>query len=130
MIIDTSSLVAILRAEPDAAVFAAALARAVAPAMSAASYVEAGIVIDAQGDPVASRQLDRLIEEFDIAIAPVTVEQARVARQAYRDFGKGTGHPAQLNFGDCFSYALAIERRARLLFKGLDFAHTDIEAAL
>jgi ribonuclease VapC len=130
VILDASALIAILRAEPEAEAFADALAGATAPAVSAASYLEAGIVIDAQRDPVASRLLDLLIDEFDIAISAVTATQARIARQAYRDFGKGSGHPARLNFGDCFSYALAIERRSPLLFKGADFPHTDVLTAL
>jgi ribonuclease VapC len=70
--------------------------------------------------------LDELVERFDIRIEPVTAEQAKIARQAYRDFGKGSGHPAGLNFGDCFSYALAREKREPLLWKGNDFGHTDV----
>lgn len=97
--------------------------------MSAASYLEAGIVVDAQGDPVMSRRLDDYMQEARIAIEPVTEEQARIARQAYRDFGKGSGHPAQLNYGDCFAYALAKVTGEPLLFKGDDFVHTDLTAA-
>jgi ribonuclease VapC len=73
--------------------------------------------------------LDEVIEEFQIRIEPVTVEQARIARQAYRDYGKGSGHPANLNFGDCFSYALARDKREPILFKGDDFGHTDLRSA-
>jgi ribonuclease VapC len=83
-------------------------------------------VIDGSRDPVASRRFDDLMSEADILVAPVTEKQARIARDAYRDFGKGSGQPAQLNFGDCFAYALAKDLREPLLFKGSDFIHTDI----
>ena len=130
MIVDTSALVAILFDEPDAARYAQAIETAPRRALSAASYVEAAAVVDRTGDPVVSRRLDDLLTAGSIAVEPVTVEQARLARAAYRDFGKGSGHPAALNFGDCFSYALARERGEPLLFKGDDFAHTDVPAAL
>jgi ribonuclease VapC len=77
-----------------------------------------------------SREFDELIERFKIVIEPVTAEQAKIARQAYRDFGKGSGSPASLNFGDCFTYALARDKREPLLYKGDDFGHTDLRAAL
>lgn len=77
-----------------------------------------------------SRLLDDLIERAEIAIEPVTVEQAKIARQAYRDYGKCSGHPANLNFGDCFSYALARVKHEPLLYKGNDFTHTDLQPAL
>ena len=127
MIVDTSALVAILRAEPDADSFALALAADRAPRMSVANYLEAAIVIDSARDPVASRQVDRLVIRAGLALEPVTAEQARVARAAYRDFGRGSGHPAKLNFGDCFAYALARCADEPLLFKGDDFGHTDVE---
>ncbi|NVO13509.1 MAG: type II toxin-antitoxin system VapC family toxin [Rhodoplanes sp.] len=130
MIIDSSALVAILRAEPDAPTCAAAIEAASPRRMSAVSYLEAAIVIDGPRDPVASRRFDQFLERASVTIEPVTAEQARIARQAYRDFGKGSGHPAKLNFGDCFSYALARATGEPLLFKGEDFRHTDIEAAL
>lgn len=75
--------------------------------MSAANFVETALVIDASRDPIASRRFDELVKEAHIAIEPVTEVQARIAREAYRDFGKVSGHPAKLNFGDCFGYALA-----------------------
>ena len=113
MIVDASALLAILRDEPDAEFFARALAnRAVARRMSAASYLEAAIVIDSAKDPIASRRFDDLIAEAGIVVEPATREQAEVARAAHRDYGKGGGHPAQLNFGDCFAYALARAGRA------------------
>ncbi len=86
-------------------------------------------MIDRARDPVASRKLDSLLVANNIAIAEVTAEQARIARQAYRDFGKGSGHPAQLNFGDCLTYALAKETGEPILFKGDDFSHTDLDRA-
>ena len=130
MIVDTSALIAILRAEPDAARYANALAAADDQAISAANYVETAIVIDAGRDPIASRNVDRLISTAGLAIEPVTVEQAMIARAAYRDFGKGSGHPAQLNFGDCFAYALATSTGRPLLFKGDDFGRTDVTPAI
>jgi ribonuclease VapC len=80
--------------------------------------------------PIASRRFDELIREAQIVIESVTEAQAEIARQAYRDFGRGSGHPAKLNFGDCFAYALAKEKAEPLLYKGDDFARTDIIAAL
>lgn len=129
MIVDTSALVAIMRAEADAARFAATLAATAARRMSAASYLETAIVIDAGRDPIASREVDVFIHRWGIEIAAVTIEHARIARQAYRDYGKGSGHPAKLNFGDCFAYALAYDTGEPLLFKGDDFAHTDLTPA-
>src|SRR5258708_402631 len=130
MIIDTSAIIAILRDEPEAVLFAGAIAGAVRRKISAVSFVEAAAVIDGSQDPVASRRLDDLIHEAHIVMEPVTEFQARLAREAYRDFGKGSGHRAKLNFGDCFSYALAKATGEALLFKGDDFGHTDVSAAL
>lgn len=130
MIIDTSALLAILRDEPEARSCAEAIAEATTRRISAASFLEAAIVTDASRDPIASRRLDDLLKVADIAIEPVTEEQARLGREAYRDFGKGSGHPAQLNFGDCFAYALAKAEGEPLLFKGDDFARTDVTAAI
>jgi len=92
--------------------------------------VEAAAVIDASRDPIASRRFDDLIEEAEVTVESVTEAQARIARQAYRDFGKGSGHPARLNFGDCFAYALAKAKREPMLFKGDDFTHTDVTSAI
>ena len=130
MIVDTSALIAILRAEPDATTMARALVEADAARLSAANFVEAAAVIDGSRDPIASRRYDDLLREAGIILEPVTEVQARLARQAYRDFGKGSGHPAGLNFGDCFSYALAKDANEPLLYKGTDFAATDIPSAL
>jgi ribonuclease VapC len=127
MIVDTSVIIAILKDEQDAAI-GAVLSRAPACRMSAVSYVEAGVVVDSNRNPVLSRRLDDLLRDVGISIEPVTVDQARIAREAYRDFGKGR-HRAGLNFGDCFAYALAKEKGEPLLFQGDDFCHTDVEAA-
>jgi len=75
-------------------------------------------------------EIDEIIQKFNIQIEPVTAEQARIAREAYRGYGKGSGHPASLNFGDCFAYALARDKREPLLFKGDDFVHTDLRPAV
>jgi ribonuclease VapC len=129
VILDTSAVIAILRFEPEASEFAEIIERAGDSRISAVTYVEAGAVIDGSKDPVASRRFDELIEAARIAIEPVTEEQAHIARHAYRDFGKTSGHPAKLNFGDCFSYALAKSKGEPLLFKGKDFSRTDVKTA-
>ena len=130
MIVDTSALLAVLRNEPDASLFARALEEADSCRISAANYLEAAIVADGSRDPIASARLDQLLRECECTIEPVTQEQAKLAREAYRDFGKGSGHRAKLNFGDCFAYALAKATGEPLLFKGRDFSHTDVRAAL
>ena len=130
MIIDTSAIIAILRNEPEAISCARVIADATIRRVSAVNFVESAVVIDASRDPIATRRFDDFVKEANISIEPVTEIQARISRGAYRDFGKGSGHPAKLNFGDCFAYALAKESGEPLLFKGRDFAHTDIEAAL
>ena len=129
MIVDTSALIAILRNEPEAPGFAKLIAGSGLARLSAVSYVEAGAVLDRAASPPAARGLDRLLQVSAVEIASVTPTQAGIARAAYRDFGKGSGHPANLNFGDCFSYALAIEATEPLLFKGEDFGHTDVKPA-
>jgi ribonuclease VapC len=130
MIIDTSALVAILRAEPEAEICARAIESAAERRVSAVNFVEAAVVIDGSRDPIASRRFDDLLRAADVVIEPVTEIQARLARDAYRDFGKGSGHSAKLNFGDCFAYALAKTTGESLLFIGADFGHTDIVSAI
>lgn len=124
MIIDTSAIVAILLGEPEAADFIDALLDAPTARMSAATYVEAAAVVDANRDPVLSARFDELAAEIEVV--PMTGDHANSARQAYRDYGRGTGHPARLNLGDCFAYALARTSGEPLLFKGNDFVHTDL----
>jgi ribonuclease VapC len=130
VIIDTSALVAILRDEPDAERVIDALSGEADPRMSAATLVETAAVVDANKDPVLSRRLDELLIASAVRIEPLTEEHARIARQAYRDFGQSSGHPAGLNLGDCFSYALAAATGEPLLFKGDDFSETDLTPAL
>ena len=126
MIVDSSAIIAILFNEPDAALYAAAIANAQSCRISAANYVEAAVVVDSQSPVAGARQFDAFIRRAGIVIEPVTEEHALLARQAYADFGKGR-HPAGLNFGDCFSYALAIASGEPLLFKGNDFSKTDVQ---
>jgi ribonuclease VapC len=129
MIIDSSALVAIVREEAEADPFLSLMENGRVPLrMSAGSYLETGIVIDGAKKSDYSDRFDELVERLGIEIIPVTAEHARIARRAYREFGKGSGHAAQLNFGDCFAYALSWESGEPLLFKGQDFNHTDIEA--
>lgn len=130
MIVDSSALVAILLNEDDRDGFSGAIDGATVVRMSAASYLETSIVVDSHRNAVLSASLDETILDAEIVIEPVTPEQALIARQAYRDYGKGSGHPAQLNFGDCFTYALARDKREPLLFKGDDFSRTDLRSAL
>jgi ribonuclease VapC len=130
VIVDTSAIIAILRAEDDAAVYAKAIAAAEARRLSATSYLECGIVLDSQRDPIITRGLDDLLQEAEFVVQPVSERQARLARQAYTDFGKGSGHPAGLNFGDCLSYALALDLREPLLWKGNGFGYTGVQSAL
>ena len=128
MIVDTSAILAVLFREPDAEHYAKAIATASSRRMSVATFVEATIVLESRGGAAAGYELEAFLEEAEIELEPVTPEQAQAARRAWRRFGKGN-HPAGLNFGDCFAYALAQVARESLLFKGRDFALTDIEVA-
>jgi len=131
MIVDSSAIVAIVCNERDGSNFLSKLANSVEPLrISAASYLECAIVIDRLKDPILNSRLDELLEQLGVVIEPVTVQQAIFARQAHRDFGKGSGNPAQLNFGDCLAYALAREFSEAILFKGNDFSQTDLRSAL
>jgi ribonuclease VapC len=129
MIVDSSALVAIFNKEPDGPTLARKIDEAASVSVSAAIYLETAIVIEKDRNPVVSARFDELILELEMVIEPVTFEQAKIARQAYRDYGKGSGHPANLNFGDCFSYALARDKREPILYKGNDFVHTDLRPA-
>lgn len=130
MIVDSSALIALLQDKPLADRIVELLTTADAPAISAATLLEVSIVADGSGDPVRSARFDELIEAIGLEVVPFTEAQAAIARRAYRDYGHGSGHPARLNLGDCFTYALAKERRQPLLFVGEDFAQTDLRPAL
>jgi ribonuclease VapC len=127
MIVDSSAMVAFIRNEPEALAFSSILVACRGQSrMSAATYVELCIVIDAIKDPATSRQLDEAMKKFEIEIVAVTPEQALIARSAYRDFGRGSGHPARLSYGDSFVYALATVTSEPVLCKGDDFAQTNL----
>jgi ribonuclease VapC len=127
MIVDTSAIVAMLQLEPEATAMLKLLSPLRDTKMSAGTYLECGIVVDKAKDSKASANFDALLRKLNIAIEAVTPDQARIARQAYRDFGKHSGHPAKLNFGDCFAYALAKECAEPLLYKGDDFARAGLD---
>ena len=128
MIVDSSAVLAVLYREPDAERFETAVASVPSSRMSVANALEASIVVEGRGGMAAGHALDLFLKEAMIELAPVTAEQLEAARRAWRRFGKGN-HPAALNFGDCFAYALAEVTGEPLLFKGEDFSRTDIEAA-
>lgn len=129
MIVDSSAILAILLCEPDSEPLLDAILEAPRVRMSVANWLEAGMVMDRRGTPVAASRFDDFIREARIELTPVSPAQATLARGAHRMFGRGV-HPARLNFGDCFAYALAKDAHEPLLFKGADFAQTDIEPAL
>ncbi len=129
MILDTSAVLAIVLGEPGFEVFVDAIAASPICRISAASFVEASIVAESRIGDQGLRQCDSFFRTSRICVEPVTEEQALLARQSYSDFDKGR-HPAGLNFGDCFSYALAKATGEPLLYKGQDFSQTDIQSVL
>ena len=129
MILDSSPLIAILAGEPDAELYIQAISRAPRCRISAGNFIELSIVLESQFPVEVLRQCDALFCRVGIVIEPVTIDHAHLSRQAFHDFGKGR-HPAGLNFGDCFAYALAKHTGEPLLFKGNDFSKTDIVSAL
>ena len=130
MIVDSSALIALLHLEHGFENLLDALLRSKQnPQIASPNFLETAIVVDGKRDPALARKFEDAIEEFRIQVVPFTAEHAKLAREAYRDFGKGSGHPAKLNFGDCMAYALARAQRKPLLYVGGDFAHTGIEAA-
>jgi ribonuclease VapC len=129
MVIDTSALLCVLLDEPDAETFRRAIAADPLRLVSAASLLETSMVIESRVGDSGGRELDLMIHRARIDVAAVTVEQAEVARQGFRAFGKGR-HPAALNLGDCFAYALSRTSGEPLLFKGSDFSRTDVKPAL
>lgn len=130
MVIDSFAIIAILGDESDAPAFASAIVRARLRRISAATLLETAIVIEARHGRVGGDKLDEFIQTAQISIEAVTAAQIEIARTAFRRYGKGRGQAAGLNFGDCFSYALAKDLGEPLLFKGDDFSKTDIDAAL
>ncbi len=130
MIVDSSALVAILLNELDAEVFTRKISETASLSMSTASFFETSIVVDSKRDPFVSRGLEQFCKDAEIRFVAVDEIHMRIAREAYRDFGKGSRHKAQLNFGDCFAYALAKANGEPLLYKGKDFSHTDVASAL
>ena len=127
MVIDSSALLAILFDEAEQRLFNEKIEADAVRFVSAASYLEVAIIIDDRLGYEGARDLTLFIAEAEIEIIPVTLEQAEIAREAYRNYGRGN-HPARLNYGDCFAYALAKATQQALLFKGDDFAKTDIAA--
>ena len=126
MIVDTSALLAIFLAEPERSSFLAQLMQAERRSISAANLFETGIVLEARRGEAAGREFDLFVIRVDLEVVPLDGEQVEIARSAWRRYGKGR-HPADLNFGDCFAYALAKLIGEPLLAKGADFARTDIE---
>lgn len=129
MIVDTSAIVAIVLGETRSEELAEILVDATAPKMSAATAGEVNAVLTRRLRPEDQRRVERLLDVWEIELVPFDAEQARIASRAYRDFGRGSGHPAGLNLGDCFSYALADVTGEPLLYVGDDFVHTDVTAA-
>lgn len=129
MIVDTSAVVAILLGEPHAEALARTVLRAPRARMSAATFVELSAVVAQRGAPQQRRRVEHLLDRLGVEVVALTPEHARLAAEAYREFGRGSGHPARLNLGDCFSYALASALDEPLLFVGDDFARTDLRAA-
>ncbi len=123
-------IVAVLRGEDDARRYLAALGASASTRIAAATLVEVSIVADPTKDPIVSRELDELLSDHEVAVVPFTAEHARIAREAHRDFGRRSGHPARLTMGDCFSYALAKAAGEPLLSTGDDLVHTDVRSAL
>lgn len=129
MIVDTSALVAILVGEEDADELLEALVSAPVPKISAATLVEAGIVLDSRTSPQQRRRLDDLLKVTGVEVVPFDARQAELARAAYADFGRGSGHRARLNLGDTFAYALHRVTGEPMLYKGGDFAAAGVEPA-
>ncbi len=126
MVIDTSAILAILQDEPERRKFNEAIEAAETRSLSAASFVECSMILESRYGPDGVRDLDLLISKAHISLVSVDEDQANLARRAFREYGKGR-HPAGLNYGDCFSYALSTALNEPLLFKGGDFSQTDVE---
>ncbi len=129
MILDTSAILAIIADEVDAADYARALNDAPSRRISSATLVELYVLV-LRKSPSSNADLDAFLNAADLRVEPLTAEQAGIARAAYSRYGLGSGHPARLNFGDTFAYALAMDLAEPLLFKGNDFVRTDVRSAL
>jgi ribonuclease VapC len=129
MVLDSSAVLAVLFDEPERRAFTLSIERDPRRLMSAANVLESALVAEARRGEPAGRELDLLLHRADVLLVPVDADQVEFARSAWRRFGKGR-HPAGLNFGDCFAYALASASGEPLLFKGEDFARTDIAAVV
>ena len=130
MVIDSSALIALLLGEPESTEFVTSIAASTTRLTSASSYLETAIVMINRSGPDAPEKVDRLLADLSIDIFPFTQDQAVLAIAAYRRYGRGSGHPAGLNFGDCFTYALAKLTGEPVLFKGSDFSRTDLVSAV
>ncbi|HEX2152123.1 MAG TPA: type II toxin-antitoxin system VapC family toxin [Stellaceae bacterium] len=130
MVIDSSALIVLLLGEPETEQFVSAIAASAERLLSAASYLETAIVMAGRFGPQGPEKLDRLICELSIEIVPFNAEQARLGITSFQQYGRGTGHPAALNYGDCFTYALAKFTGQSVLFKGNDFSRTDLITAV
>ncbi|HRC13982.1 MAG: type II toxin-antitoxin system VapC family toxin [Actinomycetales bacterium] len=128
MIVDSSAIMAILNEEPEAEACLAAIRATRQAKMSAATFLECALVVDGYGRVDLSADLEPMVERLGITVVPVSVEQVRLGRVAHQRFGRGSGHPARLNLGDCFAYALAKDTGEPLLYKGDDFVHTDVRS--
>lgn len=126
MIVDTSAIIAVLLDEPERDRLIDAMLDAERVDMSTATYLECAVVADSRAKPATRAKFDQILEELEVTTVPFTAEHASIAREAYRQYGRGSGHPAGLNLGDCFSYALSAHSKQPLLFKGDDFSNTDI----
>ena len=130
IVVDTSVIIAVLKNEPDAPLLVRRMAAASERYVSAGSILECGIVVGAKYGDAGLKVMRELCAGLSLDIATVDAEQSRTGYEAFRRYGRGSSHPAKLNFGDCFAYALAKTRNLPLLFKGDDFIHTDIKPAL
>lgn len=130
IVVDTSAVIAVLLGEPEATALADVLASGEKVALSTGTALEMALVAQAKWGSSGAARLDKFLGELPLTYVPVDTDHLRLAREAHGRYGRGTGHPARLNFGDCFSYALARALDAPLLFKGDDFVHTDVRSAL
>lgn len=130
MIVDTSALIALMQREPGYQRIAQAIATHSVRRISAGTLLELWVVVYRSRTPDLLQAVVAYLDEVDLIVEPVTASQVSIAQRGYQAYGRGMGHPARLNFGDCFAYALAIDLDESLLFVGNDFAQTDVTAAL